>query len=310
MRIAAMTHVGTVRTHNEDCIGATDWIRSAPMISPIVIDCFLDEVRICVIADGLGGHAGGEVASLLTVQEILSSASGYTGPESVCTVLHKINKRLYDIMEATQQLTGMGATVVGIVVAGKNICLFNIGDSRAYVSIGGYLRLLSVDDSTGVTADTSTRTGLHNHGITQCLGGLARYSTIYPHCVNRFTVSGERYLLCSDGLTDMLDLDDIEGCLTVDPKVSVDQLVKSALAAGGLDNISVLIVDINSPATEEEPKNHFEEFDPNERILCSDESCISTNTKNAGINSLTPAGIFWCSRSENPWGHRRFGPLK
>ncbi len=247
MRIATMTHAGLVRTHNEDCIGASDWIRSAPMISPIVIECSLDEVRLCVIADGLGGHVGGEVASVLTVRELLSATSGFTGPESMKDILHGVNKKLYDIMGASPQLTGMGTTVVGIVAKNLNICIFNVGDSRAYLSMGGFLRLLSKDDSAASEmTETSDRTGLHSHGITQSLGGLVTFCPIEPHLVSRTAIPGERYLLCSDGLTDMLDLDAIEACLTEDPKESVDHLVRSALAAGGLDNISVLIADISS----------------------------------------------------------------
>jgi protein phosphatase len=245
MRIAAMTHSGHVRTNNEDCIGITDWIRTAPMMSPIVIECYVDEARLCVIADGLGGHVGGEVASVLTVRELSTAASGFTGPESVMTVLQGVNKRLYDVMEASPQSTGMGATVVGLAVVGSNVCIFNVGDCRAYVSVGGYLRLLSTDDSVGgAMADSSDRTGLHTHGILQSIGGLKSFRPVDPHLVNRVAEPGERYLLCSDGLTDMLDLNAIEACLTADPKLSVDRLVQAALEAGGLDNISVIIVDM------------------------------------------------------------------
>lgn len=244
MRIAAMTNTGQVRTHNEDCIGITDWVRSETMKSPIFIECSLDEVRMCVIADGLGGHAGGEVASVLTVRELLSVAPGYTGPGSVKDMLDGVNKKIYDIMDASPKLTGMGATVVGIVATGLNLCLFNVGDSRAYVSIGGYLRLLSTDDSTGSGIEnTSDRTGQRSHSISQSIGGLSSFHPIDPHLVNRTAKPGVRYLLCSDGLTDMLDLDAIEACLTEDPKTSVFNLVQSALTAGGLDNISVMVID-------------------------------------------------------------------
>lgn len=248
MRITAMTHPGLVRTHNEDCIGVIDWVRAAPMASPVIIECSIDETRICVVADGLGGHAGGEVASVLAVREIASAASGFKGSEAVAASLLAVNKRLYDIMQASPQFMGMGSTVVGLATIGSDICLFNVGDSRAYLAVGGHLRLLSKDDSVGAEfSDPDQRTGIHTHGLTQSLGGLSSFSPIAPHLVMRPAQPGDRYLLCSDGLTDMLDLDAIEAALTKDPKSSVDRLVQEALAAGGSDNISILIVDVMLP---------------------------------------------------------------
>lgn len=147
------------------------------MASPIVIECFTDEPRLCVIADGLGGHTGGEVASALAVRELFAAVSGFSGPESIAAALQAINKRLYEVMQTSPQLRGMGTTLVGLAAFGSNLCLFNVGDSRAYVSIGDYLRLLSIDDSVGAAmSDTSACTGLHTHGILQSLGGLSSFT--------------------------------------------------------------------------------------------------------------------------------------
>ena len=244
IRVAAMTHQGHVRPYNEDCIGLADWNRAKPMQSPILIEFLVDEPRICVVADGLGGHSGGEVASILTVRELAAGAAGFTDQNSVSDVLHRVNKRLYDIMTASTQYSGMGATVVGLAMVDTDVFLFNVGDSRGYVRAGNFLRLLSRDDSVaGAMIESSERTGQVNHNITQSLGGMSSFQTIDPFLVKRSLTQGERYLLCSDGLTDMLDLDAIENCLADDPKKTVSNLVGSALAAGGADNISVMIID-------------------------------------------------------------------
>ena len=248
MRIAAMTHPGLIRTHNEDCIGVTDWSRASPMASPVIIECSIDEPRLCVVADGLGGHSAGEVASTLVVRELAAAASEFKGPESVKAALHAINKRLYDIMQASPQLIGMGSTIAGLVTIDLDICLFNVGDSRVYLAVGDYLRLLSKDDSADAkNSDPSQRTGINSHGITQSLGGLSSFSPIDPHLIIRPAKPEDRYLLCSDGLTDMLDLDAIEASLTKDARSSVERLVQEALTAGGVDNISVIIVEIILP---------------------------------------------------------------
>jgi serine/threonine protein phosphatase PrpC len=171
--------------------------------------------------------------------------------EDVLTALSEVNKILYDEMEKRPGLWGMGATVVGLLALGSNAWLFNVGDSRGYLRTGPRLRLLTIDDNTAFgKIDVSERTSHPGSSITQSLGGMPEWTPIEPHVVPREIGHGDRYLLCSDGLTDMLDLEGIERRLTEDARVSVEQLVAAALAAGGEDNISVMILDFLSDAPE------------------------------------------------------------
>jgi PPM family protein phosphatase len=256
MRATARTHQGKVRPHNEDCVAVDAWVRWDTMPSAFSFECRLDEPRLSVVADGLGGHAGGEVASRLVARHLAEAASRLKSAEEVEAALNEANKRLFEAMESAPQLRGMGATVVGLLAFGSRAWLFNVGDSRGYVGASSYLRLLSIDDSTSFRA-TDERTSQRGNSITQSLGGTVSFTEIKPHIVARGLEPGDRYLLCSDGLTDMLDQDAIERCLTPDPWDSVEQLVSAALAAGGEDNISVVILDFPgeapAPASQSSP---------------------------------------------------------
>jgi len=247
MRVGALTHAGRVRDHNEDCMGICEWVRARPMESPVIIDCALDEPRICVIADGVGGHAGGETASSMTVRGLISAVAQMAGDEDVGVAIARVNDRIFQAMKTTPDLVGMGSTVVGVVTFCGELCLFNVGDSRGYLRVGNFLRLLTTDDTSRFSAsDVSERTGQQDHSITQALGGRTSFTEIAPHLLHRPIEPGDRYLLCSDGLTDMLDLDAIEACLVDDVEESTTRLVEAALAAGGADNLSVMIIDFTA----------------------------------------------------------------
>jgi PPM family protein phosphatase len=94
----------------------------------------------------------------------------------------------------------------------------------------------------GPDYDVSTRTGLTSHVVTQCLGGTSTFTEITPHIASRPLVSGSIFLLCSDGLTDMLDQDEIEDCIDQEIEIFVDKLFKKALASGGHDNVSICVL--------------------------------------------------------------------
>lgn len=245
MRVAAMTHQGKVRANNEDCVAVAEWVRSAPMSSPMVLECALDEPRLALVADGLGGHASGEIASMMVARNLVHASKNFSGQESVSLALEGANKQVFEAMSHSPEFRGMGATVVGVALYNSELCLFNVGDSRGYMRSGDYLRLVSTDDVAGFAAmDTSARTGQFGHQIQQALGGSSVYLEITPHLFPHTPAAGDRFLLCSDGLTDMLDQDGIESCLEADTGNSVSKLVNAALDAGGRDNISVVLIDI------------------------------------------------------------------
>ena len=242
---AGMTHLGRVRANNEDCIGIGGWMRGRSMTMPVTLSMFIDEPTLCVVADGMGGHACGEVASALAVRELMRSVQLMASFQEVGDIVNDANARIFEAAALSPQLSGMGATVVGAVFDGSIACIFNVGDCRAYIQKGPYLQLVSEDDTLAFQAgNPSSRTGTQGHGVIQCLGGSPALTAISPHVVVREFVGPTRIILCSDGLTDMLDQDGIEACLDNNAAITVTRLLEAALAEGGSDNISVLCLDL------------------------------------------------------------------
>lgn len=134
----------------------------------------------------------------------------------------------------------MGTTVAGIVPTPAEILVFNVGDSRVYREQHGFLRQLTIDD----------RLMLASRRLTQALGGAVRHVDIEPHVWRETWLSGRRYLICSDGLTDALNLDTLEDGLGADDMATVERLFERAMDAGGQDNISIILARVEAASVE------------------------------------------------------------
>jgi protein phosphatase len=200
------------------------------------------------VFDGMGGHHGGEVAS--------RDAAGFLSVgrdwslEGTQRVLREANRRLFERACADPSLHAMGATTAGLVFGPDGLLVFNVGDARVYRFNGGFLQPLTEDDSLHqvlVSAGQSSgERGATQHTILQSLGGRSEFTEIEPH-VNPVRLRGStRFLICSDGITDMLDADALEAA--VNNRASCEEcaraLYEAALAAGGKDNLSVIVADI------------------------------------------------------------------
>lgn len=241
MTSAARTHVGNVRTSNED--------------SMLVAD------RFVAVADGLGGHASGEVASRIAVERLKELDQQDTAhPEDVIAAIQDANRRIVTETHRHPEHQGMGTTVTGlgiVDVGGSQHCVvFNVGDSRVYRFADGALGQVTVDHSEveemrAAGAITAKEAAIHprRNVVTRCLGSI-------PHPTPDLWVfppnGQERYLVCSDGLTNEIDDDGIAELLGghADPDAAAEALVERALAAGGRDNIAVIVVDLTSVDTQ------------------------------------------------------------
>jgi serine/threonine protein phosphatase PrpC len=152
-------------------------------------------------------------------------------------------------MQGSPENKGMGTTVAGLLFRQSGHLHFNVGDSRVYRFKAGFLRQLSIDDVRSPAADPAEgRRG--STVLTQCLGGAVAMSEIAPHVGTEPVVAGWRYLLCSDGLTDMVPLERIEAILNehADDPDAVAALLAAALAGGGEDNISIIVATMSASA--------------------------------------------------------------
>lgn len=224
-----ITHPGLIRDHNED---------------NYLID---EELGLWVVADGMGGHACGEVASQIAVDLIFDKVSNGTTLQEAVAFSHKIV-----LMAADQRmgLPGMGSTVVAALFHKGHCEIAWVGDSRAYLWEQGKLKQISRDHSfvqqmldAGAISHSEAIAHPHRNVITQAIGAndLDRVEVGITRIP---TYKGQSILLCSDGLTDEVRDEAIASVLntTHSEKEKTTQLLELALAEGGSDNITILLV--------------------------------------------------------------------
>lgn len=219
-------------------------------------DAALASGGVYVVADGMGGHEAGEVASSLAVETMGALVGTVPDVETVTATLRDAHARVRDLPSSS--LRRPGTTVTGVVLTAHEgvpcWVVLNVGDSRTYRMIGGVLEQVTADHSeiaelvaSGlVPADAAARHP-RRHVVTRVLGGGA--SSVRPD-VWLFPVSpGDRMVVCSDGLTDELSDTRIETELRAagSAQDAADRLVAAALAAGGHDNVTVVVVDATVP---------------------------------------------------------------
>lgn len=239
--IAAFTHRGRVRPGNEDVVAVDTRILTGDMDTPIVVTAPGDGCLL-MVADGMGGHAQGAIASRAVLDHLVAAADQISNPESCAEAIEDANQHLYALMQQHEAALGMGTTLVGAFLTPTALLTFNVGDSRCYLFSAGGLIQLSYDDVAGEERNRSGHRG--SHAITQALGGSSFPIAIEPHInVGAPLALEETLLLCSDGLTDMVDNQIIRNILGAahDPLRSVRALAGKAFAAGARDNISLVV---------------------------------------------------------------------
>jgi protein phosphatase len=230
--------------------------------------CARPELGLFVVADGMGGHAGGEVASGLAVQEIQNIIQSTTGlgPQDTWPMpfdrklgrdgnrlragFDVANRRIAQHMKETENLRGMATTAVALLVADGRAALAHVGDSRAYRHRGDKLERLTGDHSwveeqmrAGMLTEAAAREHPWRNIVTRALSGAADLDV---EVAELEFAEGDRLLLCSDGLSAVVVDDEIGevigGVLTSDLQAACDELVRRANAAGGPDNVTTLLL--------------------------------------------------------------------
>lgn len=226
LRFAARTHPGLIRGTNED---------------RFALDVGL---ALLVVADGIGGHASGEVASTLAVAAIIETFRRSIGDLSLRLehALAEANRRIIETASRDERLHKMGTTCVAAALANHELAIAHVGDSRAYRWRGGALARLTRDHSFLEEASTDLRDlrRYNSNAITRALG---LKPTVDVTVALHRPVPGDRFLLCTDGLTNMVPDPAICAILNQheDPEAACDALVRRANDAGGRDNITVAI---------------------------------------------------------------------
>jgi PPM family protein phosphatase len=239
--VSALSHDGLVRAQNEDSMVVGPWATCATVTqTPQTMYFPLSDPLLVAVADGLGGHPAGETASTLVVQELARSGTEMTDTEAVAAVLERCNETVHAEGARDPGRTGMGTTVAGIVVHDGSVLVFNVGDSRVYALDESGLSQLTVDDNPPLRPGQT-----HSSVLTQTLGGHQSHHAIEPHVSSGPWRQDARFLLCTDGLSDLVDADSITAVLRAHQGAKVTyELWRAAIDAGGLDNITVVMVEL------------------------------------------------------------------
>jgi serine/threonine protein phosphatase PrpC len=247
MRWGAATDPGQIRTNNEDA--------------------FVARANVWAVADGMGGHNAGEVASEIAVSTLRERlGNGAASVDVAVAAVVEANASIFHGAHSNADQRGMGTTLAALVMLQplndpanpttgeqppSRLALLNVGDSRSYLWRSGVLHRASIDHSyvqelvaTGHITEAEARTHPRRNIVTRALGiePTVRVDTwTFP------LVRNDRFLLCSDGLVDEVDDDDIRAIIvanTDSPQAAAEQLVAKANANGGRDNVTVVVIDV------------------------------------------------------------------
>lgn len=236
MVTAGFTDVGLVRRSNEDSLG------------------LFPELNLYIVADGMGGHAAGEVASKLAVDMIkeffISPETTQANEEAKLTeAISYANQKIFEMSGKDAALSGMGTTVVAILTQPNAVIIGFVGDSRAYLCQKSKLEQLTQDHSLvneyirkGLLTPEAAENHPLKHVISRALGTNA---SVQPEIIKRASAPGDTFLLCSDGLSNKVSSSDMLSILTANEgsiEKAGNALIQRAKEKGGEDNITAILV--------------------------------------------------------------------
>lgn len=267
--------LGRVRKMNQDSVAA---------LTADELDRCAD--ALFIVADGMGGRSGGEVASRVTVETIpqivkqeMAQLNGAADAQGMAAVLREgitaANDAVWNQARSNPELRGMGTTCVGLLIKGSTAAICNVGDSRAYLLRGGELAQVTSDHSlvqehvlSGELTEEEARASRYRNVITR---GIGLTNTVTPDLDAFVLTEGDTLLLCSDGLTNMLTDREIGEIIAKEPDAqrACDQLVEAANANGGKDNITAIVIRYGrfTPTALARPNGHQQTPAPQPQIV-------------------------------------------
>jgi protein phosphatase len=236
LRAGGATDVGRVRSNNQDQMLVTV------------------ELELFAVADGMGGHAAGEVASLTAVEALKAAFKNQGGTEGLVAAAHEANRSIFARAQGNPELHGMGTTLVAVALVNEDdqdrLAVVNVGDSRVYLLRDGELEQLTTDHSLvqelvddGQLTELEATVHPQRHVLTRALGVD---SEVNVDVLQVLPMKGDRLMLCSDGLVRELNDGQVASIMRRlgDPEEAAQELVSAAKTRGGNDNITVVIVDV------------------------------------------------------------------
>jgi serine/threonine protein phosphatase PrpC len=236
---AAASHVGKIRSNNQDS--------------------GYSGRHLFVVADGMGGHAGGDVASAIATRRIMEADQAYQSPQdaefALQAALIAANSQLAETVFEHTELTGMGTTVSALIVLEDEVAIAHIGDSRIYLLRDGELSQITIDHTfvqrlvdSGRITEQEAMVHPRRSVLMRVLGDVESSPEIDTSILTTF--AGDRWLLCSDGLSGVVSNSGIKAALSsnLDAQAVADRLIKESLDGGAPDNVTIVVTDIGSAA--------------------------------------------------------------
>jgi protein phosphatase len=235
--VASASDIGLVRERNEDAFG----------------EASVGAGRLFVVADGMGGHAGGATASRLavrTIEEVFTSAGGAPG-ERLRAAVVAANQRIHELASRDRSLAGMGTTAVALAIQEGRAWVANVGDSRVYRLRGGDLEQLTRDHSVvaelvrrGALTEAQARVHPRRNEVLRSLGSWPEVEVDLDEVE---VAPGDVFLLCSDGLSGVVDDEAFAAFLSdSSPEEACRSLIEAAIGQGAPDNVTLQVVRISA----------------------------------------------------------------
>lgn len=240
MKVCGGTHIGLVRENNQDAFAC---------------DMLDETAQYAVVCDGMGGANGGNIASQIAV-DIISERIRKSYPPTgeanwaehmLASAMAAANAAVFDRSLKQPELSGMGTTVVAAITCGKTAYISHVGDSRLYLFRQGNVRQITRDHSvvqnmieSGQITEEQAKSHPRRHFITRALGVTDDESGEYDELNLE---EGDRLLLCTDGLTNMVEPQKMQELLALPSDEVTDALIQAALDGGGSDNVTVVLME-------------------------------------------------------------------
>jgi len=231
LRFAARSDRGLIRGNNQDSVYAGP--------------------RLLAVADGMGGHAAGDVASKVVIAALQHLDDDTPSGDMLQALRRGVfdgSEHLREVIRDSPELEGMGTTLTAILFAGGRLALCHVGDSRAYLLRDGEFSQITHDDTfvqTLIDDGRITPEEANSHPQRSLLLRALNGQEVEPDLSMREARAGDRYLLCSDGLSGVVSEETLADALTdPDPQTTADRLIELALRSGGPDNITVIVADV------------------------------------------------------------------
>lgn len=247
LKISAISDKGCVREHNEDMILVGDYLFRDKSYRTIVDLNEKSGKYLVAIADGMGGHNAGEVASEIVLQKVSEKIGSLEMNLTEAELASKISEwakeiHLYILTEGQKNIErkGMGTTFIGLLFYEGNLYYVNVGDSRLYRYRGGMLMQISKDHS---LRELTNNPEIPSDIIVNSFGGGEEIFVEFK-VASKKIIEGDIFLLCSDGLSDMVTDEEIEEILNEEGNNQIEKLLNKAKENGGEDNISIIIISL------------------------------------------------------------------